>query len=181
MFERFTTDARAAVEIAQDEARGLRHPYLGTEHLVIGMLTTECLGGQLLRSRGMSAPAARRQLQEWEAGAGRLDPEALATIGIDLDAVLRAAETQFGTGALSAGARRMPRGHLPFTKRAKKVLELAVREAGAIDAGEINSGHLLLGVITEAEGDGARLVRAAGIDVDELGSEARARAADRAA
>ncbi len=178
MFERFTTDARAAVMTAQQEARALRHPVIGTEHLVLGMLGTECLGGRLLRTRGMSATVARRRLQ---GSADGLDPGALAAIGVDLDAVRRVVEERFGTGALGAAPTTMPRGHLRLTKRAKKVLELALREAVATDAGEINSGHLLLGVIAEPQCLGARLIGDAGVDVDALRGEARIRAAHRAA
>jgi ATP-dependent Clp protease ATP-binding subunit ClpA len=181
MFERFTPDARAAVKCAQEEARSLRHPSIGTEHLVLAMLAGECLGGQLLRARGMSQQAARKRLEDWDGTGGRLDPGALAAIGIDLEAVRRAAEDRFGTGALSGGTTPMPRGHLPFTKHAKKVLELAVRESVATDAGEINSGHLLLGVIAEHDGLGARLILDADLDLDDLRREARSRAAHRAA
>jgi ATP-dependent Clp protease ATP-binding subunit ClpA len=180
MFERFTSDARAAVAGAQEEARALRHPYIGTEHLVLGLLAHDCLGGRLLSDQGMSADATRAKLRHWDDSDRQLDPDALATLGIDLEAVRRAAEEQFGPGALAANAKPMPRGHLPFTKRAKKVLELAVREAAAVDAGEINSAHLLLGVLADEEGLGARLICAAAIDVAQLRAETR-RASHRAA
>lgn len=181
MFERFTSEARAAVVGAQDEARALRHPNIGTEHVVLGLLSHDGLGGRLLADYGMTADATRAKLRHWDDSDRQLDPAALATLGIDLDAVRRAAEEQFGPGALAADAKPMPRGHLPFTKRAKKVLELAVREAAAVDAGEINSGHLLLGVLADEEGLGARLICAAGIDVTQLRVEARRRASHRAA
>jgi ATP-dependent Clp protease ATP-binding subunit ClpA len=182
MFERFTGEARDVVANAQDEARALRHPFIGTEHLLLAMLTTEGVGGELLTARGMDADAVRRQLREWDGGAdSNLDPEALATLGIDLDEVRRAAEERFGPGALAANARPMPKGHIPFTRRAKKVLELALYEAGDLNSNSINSGHMLLGVIREKSGIGARLIRDAGIDVDELSAECRVRAAHRAA
>jgi ATP-dependent Clp protease ATP-binding subunit ClpA len=181
MFERFTPDARSVVTSAQDEARALRHPFIGTEHLVVAMLTRDCLAGRLLQARGMVADPVRERLRTWNRADTELDPAALATLGIDLDAVRRAAEEQFGPGALAADAKPMPRGHLPFTRQSKKVLELAVREAIAADAGEINSGHLLLGIIADADGLGVRVIRDAGVEVDELRAEARRQAAHRAA
>jgi ATP-dependent Clp protease ATP-binding subunit ClpA len=181
MFERFTPDARGAVARAQDEARALRHPFIGTEHLLVAMLTDDCLAGQLLQARGMSADTTRETMRTSGRSDTGLDPAALATLGIDLEAVRLAAEEQFGPGALAANARPMPRGHLPFTKQSKKVLELAVREAVAADSGEINSGHVLVGIIAEGDGLGACLIRDAGIDVDELRAEARRQAAHRAA
>jgi ATP-dependent Clp protease ATP-binding subunit ClpA len=181
MFERFTPDARAAVAGAQEEARKMRHPYIGTEHVMVALAAHDCLAGQLLQARGVTADSMRARLHTWERSDTGLDPAALATLGIDLDAVRRAAEEEFGPGALAANTRPMPRGHLPFTKRAKKSLELAVREAVAVHSDEINSGHLLLGVIGEGDGPGARLIRDAGIDVDELLAETRRQAAHRAA
>lgn len=113
------------------------------------MLTHDGVGGELLKARGMCVDAVRRQLREWGGRTGRLDPDALATPGIDLSDVRRAAERQFGPGALEPHARPMPQGHIRFSKRAKKVLELALREAVALNSNSINSGHLLLGVIRE--------------------------------
>jgi ATP-dependent Clp protease ATP-binding subunit ClpA len=180
MFERFTVDARGVVVGAQDEARALRHRYIGTEHLLLSMLANDCVGGELLIARGMSADGARRVLRDGN-GPDPLDPEALATLGIDLNQVRRVAEEQFGPGALAPATKPMPTGHIPFTKRAKKVLELSLREAVAMNSNSINSGHLLLGVIREDGGLAIRLIRDAGVDVDELAAAARVRAGDKAA
>jgi ATP-dependent Clp protease ATP-binding subunit ClpA len=181
MFERFTDEARAVVTGAQDEARALRHPVIGTEHLLLAMLGQDGVGGELLKARGMDAGAVRRQLHEGHGADSKLDPDALATLGIDLGEVRRAAEEQFGPGALSPHAKPMPRGHIPFSKPGKKVLELALREAFALASNSIDSAHLLLGIIREENGVGGRLIRAAGIDVDELCTEARVRAGKKAA
>ena len=179
MFERFGAQARAVVAGAQDEARALRHGFIGTEHLLLSLLAHDCVGGQVLHARGMTADAARDRLRRY--AGPELDAAALATLGIDLDKVRRVTEERFGPGALDAKTRRIPCGHIPFTKRAKKVLELSVREATALDSGEINSAHLLLGLLQDRTGLGARLVRDAGVDVEDAAAEARIRASQRAA
>lgn len=179
MFERFTAEARQIVVRAQDEARGLRHPWIGTEHLLLGMLTGPGDGGELLAARAMTAEWVRQQLRG-PAGDNKLDAAALRMLGIDLDEVRRAAEEQFGPGALEMG-KPMPRGHLPFTKRSKKVLELAVREAQALQSEQINSVHLLLGMLREHDGLGARLIERACPDIVALNTDAHERAGRRAA
>lgn len=181
MFERLAGEARSVVISAQDEARGLRDQFIGTEHLVLAMLSHDGVGGRLLTARGMSAEAIRRQLRRWDGEDSRLDPGALATLGIDLDSVRRVTEEQFGPGALDARPRRIPLGHSHFTKRAKKALELALREARSLDSKSVNSGHLLLGVIADEGGVGNDLIRGAGLDMEELRAEARIRAAQLAA
>lgn len=180
MFERFTAEARQIVVRAQDEARGLRHPWIGTEHLLLGMLTGPGDGGELLGSRAMTAEWVRQELRG-PVGQNLLDAAALRMLGIDLDEVRRAAEEQFGPGALEVGAKPMPRGHIPFTKRAKKVLELAVRESQALHSERINSVHLLLGMLREHDGLGAQLIERACPDVAALDAEARERAGRQAA
>ena len=179
MFERFTTEARNVVAGSQDEARALRNPHIGPDHLLLAMLSHDSIGGGLVQSRGMDAVTVRDRLREGDGPDSRLDPDALATLGIDLDAVRQAAEAQFGPGALAPNARPMPHGHIPFSPAAKKVLELAVREATAGNSRSINSGHLLLGLL--AEGSVERLIVAAGIDLDELGHQTRIAAAQQAA
>ena len=179
MFERFTTEARNVVAGAQDEAGALRNPFIGPDHLLLSMVTRDSIGGGLLQSRGLDAITVRDRLRDGDGPDNRLDSEALATLGIDLDAVRQVAEAQFGPGALAPNARPMPHGHIPFSPAAKKVLELAVREATAGNSSSINSGHLLLGLL--AGGSVGRLVVAAGIDVDELGHQTRIAAAQQAA
>ena len=181
MFERFTHEARQIVVRAQDEARALRHPYIGTEHLLLGMLTGPGDAGELLAGRGVTAQWVRGQLRATDDDDKPLDAAALRLLGIDLEEVRRAAEEQFGPGALAAPARPMPRGHIPFTKRSKKVLELAVLDARALDSDGINSAHLLLGLLREKDGLGPRLLAAACADLDALAADARDRAGRRAA
>ena len=173
MFEKFTREARTVVAGAQDEARALRSPQIGTEHLLLAMMAHDDLAGRLLGEYGLDAETLRGRLRSSDT---TLDPDALAVLGIDLGEVRRAAEEQFGPGALAAKAAPMPPGHIPFSKRAKKVLELALREAMALQSDSINSGHLLLGLIRDDVGRGAQLIRDAGVNVDALQAEARIRA-----
>ncbi len=171
MFERFSHEARQAVELAREEARHLGHVCIGTEHLLIGML--EVGGGaaaEALVARGLTVPALRERVVA-ALGEG-LDRDALAAIGIDLDAVRAATEATFGPGALERRSRCRPRtGHLPMSKRAKKVLGLALREAVCLHSDSIGSGHLLLGLLREGQGLGARLLADAHIDADALRSD----------
>jgi ATP-dependent Clp protease ATP-binding subunit ClpA len=181
MFERFSSEARSVVVAAQDEARALRHRFIGTEHLLLAMLAQGGLGGRLLAEYGLSAGAVREQLRRADGADTKLDPAALATLGIDLGEVRRAAEEQFGPGALAANSKPIPQGHIRFSKRAKKALELGLREAVALNSDSINSVHLLLGIIGEGSGVGLRLISGAGVDIDALQADARIRAAQQAA
>lgn len=129
----------------------------------------------------MTADAITRQLSESAESRRRLDPDALATLGIDFGQVRRAAEDQFGPGALTQGNRLIPKGHLPFSKHAKKLIELALREAVASDSTSINSAHLLRALIQERSSLAFRLVDSAVTDLDELGIEAGTKAGQQAA
>ncbi len=168
MFERFTGDARQVIVIAQDEARALCHHYIGTEHLLLGLLA-EGRGpaAQLLNERGLRAGDLRHRILLIVGGEG-LDPEALATLGIDLDEVRRATEAAFGPGALDSTGLKPPTGHIPFTPRAKKVLELSLREAERFQHGSIGTGHILLGLIREGKGVAAKVLADVGCDLDGL-------------
>jgi ATP-dependent Clp protease ATP-binding subunit ClpA len=119
MFERFTDRARSAVALAQEEARLLSHNYVGTEHVLLGLLHE---GGGI---------AAR----------------ALASLGISLEVVRAQVEDVIGRGQTAPAA-----GHIPFTPRAKKVLELALREAVRLGHNYIGTEHVLLGLVREGEG-----------------------------
>jgi ATP-dependent Clp protease ATP-binding subunit ClpA len=112
-----------------------------------------------------------------ELRADGLDGDALATLGIDLDAVRRQADAVFGRDALER-PRRSPRGHIPFTPNAKKALELALREAIRLQHRSIRSEHLMLGLL-RADNPGRTLLLHAGVDADALrrALEDRARAA----
>jgi ATP-dependent Clp protease ATP-binding subunit ClpA len=177
MFERFTADCRRAVVLAQEEARMLRHPMTGSEHLLLGLLgLRDDAAVGLLSEGGLDLPTARLAVQRLhDPSTPELDAEALDTIGIDLDAVREKVEAVFGVGALSGTAgpgdrrrRTVPRGHLPFTPDAKKALELSLREALALKSREILAGHLLLGLLRDRDVPAARLVRDHGFDLPDL-------------
>jgi ATP-dependent Clp protease ATP-binding subunit ClpA len=161
MFERFTEGARTATVDAQGAARRLGHGHVGTEHLLLGLLETGGVAATVLAGLGITPAAVEREILA-EVGRGPLgeaDAKALGAIGIDLDEVRRRLEESFGPGALHwhpdprcRHERRRPGGHIPFTPRSKKVLELSLREALALKHGYIGTEHLLLGLVREGEG-----------------------------
>lgn len=129
MFERFTNEARAVVVRAQEEARTLSHGYIGTEHLLLGLLNVPSQACTALTNRGVEHAAVQEGV--------------IASLG--------RGSTQ-------------NEGHIPFTPRAKKVLELALREALSLGHNHIGAEHLLLGVIRDGDGVGVQLLAAAGVD-----------------
>ncbi|MFF7634970.1 Clp protease N-terminal domain-containing protein [Kitasatospora sp. NPDC008050] len=160
MFDRFTPATRQAVSVAQSEAARLHHPYLGTEHLLLGLLHhPEDPSVAVLVGLGLDLPTARagviRLLGD---GSATGDAEALGSIGIDLTAVREAVEAGFGPGALDGPAGRSAKdrntgsgsGRVRFTTRAKKAIELSLRAAVARKDRAITPGHLLLGLLQEA-------------------------------
>ena len=118
MFERFTDRGRRVMVLAQEEARMLDHNYLGTEHLLLGLLR---------ESGGVAA-------------------KALQSLGIGLEAVRHQVVEIIGEG------HQAPSGHIPFTPRVKKVLELSLREAQLLGHDYVSTGHLLLGLLREGDG-----------------------------
>jgi ATP-dependent Clp protease ATP-binding subunit ClpC len=131
VFERFTDRARRVVVLAQDEARMLNHNYIGTEHLLLGLI------------------------QEGEGVAA----QALDALGISLADARRDTEEIIGQGPAA------PTGHMPFTPRAKKVLELALREALQLGHNYIGTEHILLGLVREGEGVAAQVLQKLGADL----------------
>lgn len=181
MFERFTSAARECVANAQEEAAGLGHGYIGTEHLLIALAGERAgLAGEVLRALGVGQEELRAVLPAGAAPPG-IDADALATIGIDLNEVRRRTEEAFGPGALEAGRRRRRTegGYVPFTPKSKKALELALRSALHLHDDFIGTEHLLLGVARVEEDAGAKLLAERGITRDRL--EAAIRDARRAA
>jgi len=173
MFERFTDEARNAVVAAQREASALDHGWIGTEHLLLALLAdADGRGGRVLRDFGVDVAWARSEVERIVGrGEPDLDADALATLGIDLDAVRERVERTFGAGALSRRRCRrglMTGGALPFTARAKKALELSLREAIAMGDDHIGSEHLLLGLAREGDGVACRMLRSRGIDRDTV-------------
>ena len=163
MFERFTDRARQVAIDAQVSARRLGHGHVGTEHILLGLLQGDGIAARVLGALGVTAAAVEREVLA-EVGRGPLgagDAEALGAIGIDLEEVRRRVEASFGPGALQwrpgrgcGRNRRLPLfgGHIPFTPRAKKVLELSLREALALKHKYIGTEHILLGLVREGEG-----------------------------
>lgn len=174
MFERFTAEARQSVVQAQNEARNFKHPYIGVEHVLLGMLTVDNgPAGRALATYQVDAERVRRRIAEWIGpGAEELDADALAALGIDLDQVRRATEDVFGPGALDRprrpGANKEIKGHIPFTPLAKKSLELALREALNLKHNFISDGHLLLGMLRAEPNAATKLLDQLGVPRGEL-------------
>jgi len=182
MFERFTDRARAVVTQAQAERHALRHDRVGTEHLLLGLLADDdALAARALREAGADAEDLRARIIAYEGKGphqlGDADAAALREIGIDLDAVRRIVEASFGEGALRPpppprrGRFRRRVGEAvggSFSPRAKKVLELSLREALRLKNNYIGTEHILLGLIREGEGLGALVLTDAGIGLDDL-------------
>jgi ATP-dependent Clp protease ATP-binding subunit ClpA len=134
MFERFTDRARRVIVLAQEEARLLNHDYIGTEHLLLGLIH---------EGEGVAALA-------------------LESLGIRLEAVRSQVEEIIGQGQSA------PTGHIPFTPRAKKVLELSLRESQQLGHNYIGTEHILLGLVREGEGVAAQVLVKLGADLPRV-------------
>lgn len=160
MFERFTKDARAVVVDAQAQARTIKSPHIGTEHLLMGILSgDESPASAVLVGAGITTAETARRIAERSEVLNDVDAEALESIGIDLDEVRRTVEETFGDGALDPQAQPEKKGwfarksnHIPFTRDAKKALELSLREALARKDDYIGTEHILLGILRAANG-----------------------------
>jgi ATP-dependent Clp protease ATP-binding subunit ClpA len=181
VFERFTDKARRVLVVAQEESRALGHNFLGTEHLLLGLLEGDGVAAKVLRADGIDVDDVRAAIGEriGEAPVRVDDVEALASIGIDLEQVKAAVEEAFGVGALEPtmrhrllrekrSARRF--GAPPFAPRMKKVLELSLREALTLKHNYIGTEHLLLAILREGEGVAAQIL-AERTDLTELRSK----------
>jgi ATP-dependent Clp protease ATP-binding subunit ClpA len=160
MFERFGDAARRAVVLAQEEAEALGHDYLGTEHLLLGLLAEgEGRAADVLARAGVTRDSVLEHLRGRDMPlSGRVDADALAAIGIDLDEVRRRVEDAFGPGALlrtRTGCRAFARR---FTPRAKRVLEVAWQEARKHGEDLADTEHLLLGLLEEGDGVAAKIL-----------------------
>ncbi|BBX34650.1 Clp protease subunit [Mycolicibacterium mageritense DSM 44476 = CIP 104973] len=156
MFERFSRAAKVSVVLAQEEARELAANDIRPEHLLVGVLQSAGRDlAALLAGFGLTVEEVRGKLVAADAPGDEsfdADAEALRSIGIDLHAVRDNVNRTFGAGAFDnalrrSGRRRRRRSHIPFTKSAKKVLELALRESLAHKDGYIGCEHILLGIL----------------------------------
>ena len=179
MFERFTTDARQAVVLAQEEAVALHHGWIGTEHVLLGVLRAGGDGARLLAGFGVDAAGVRDDVVRIVGrGEDDIDPDALATLGIDLEAIRERVERGFGPGALSRRGRCRRGGvsmRMPFCRRAKKAIELTLREAISLGERDLRTEHLVLGLLREGDGVAAQLLTERGVTL----AAARARVAGR--
>ncbi|GII20640.1 hypothetical protein Pme01_02370 [Planosporangium mesophilum] len=194
MFERFTTEARQLVVLAQQEARELKHPSIGTEHLLLALLDSGSGGAHvILREAGLTRERVvadiNRLVRPESVPLGDGDAAALEAIGIDLDAVREKVEEIFGPGALRPPQPEQRQGwlrrkvvgdHRPFSFRAKKVLELSLREAVVLKHRFIGPEHILLGLLREGSGLAAKILSEEGLDFTVLRRQAVA-ALDKAA
>jgi ATP-dependent Clp protease ATP-binding subunit ClpC len=139
MFERFTDRARRVVVLAQEEARMLNHNYIGTEHILLGLIHEgEGIPAQVLGSHGISLEAVRQQVEE-----------------------------------IVGQGKQAPTGNIPFTPRAKRVLELSLREALQLGHNYIGPEHIMLGFIREGEGRGMEIIGRLGADADRVRQQVR--------
>jgi ATP-dependent Clp protease ATP-binding subunit ClpA len=178
MFERFTDEARRALVLGQEEAAALHHGWIGTEHLLLGVLRADGGGAELLKAFGVElAPVREDVVGIIGRGEEDIDRDALATLGIDLDAVRERVEKAFGPGALSRGGRGCGStlGQVPFTPRAKKALELTLREAIALGGRDLRSEHLVLGLLREGDGVAAQILRGRGVALDAVRARVKGR------
>jgi ribosomal protein S18 acetylase RimI-like enzyme len=136
VFERFTEAARRVVVLAQEEARLLDHDYIGTEHLLLGLIAEgDGVGARALEALEISLPSVRTQVEE-----------------------------------IIGRGKTTPVGHIPFTPRAKKVLELSLLEARELGDQHIGTEHLLLGLVREGEGVAAQVLRELGVSLGDVRS-----------
>jgi len=194
MFERFTDAARDAVVGATVQAKDLQQSPVGTEHVLLALLADpespvtvalrdtkvdeRYVRAEIIRRVGTGSAPDARSLVDADAE----DAAALKAIGIDLDAVRRAIEENFGAGSLRLPRDTEPKrrgrfsrfyasGHTPFSPRSKKVLELALREALRLKHNYIAREHIMLGILREGHGLAAQILAEAGVDFDRLRTE----------
>jgi ATP-dependent Clp protease ATP-binding subunit ClpA len=155
MFERFTDRARQVAVLAQEQARERRADAIRSEHILLGLYRVPDNLAVVALARLGVRPADVVADVDLRAGAPPSEAEALATLGIDLDEVRRQIEDAFGPGALDrtrAGRSGARTGHIRFDRTAKKVLELALREALVLGHDHIGTEHILLGMLHERTG-----------------------------
>ena len=168
MFERFAQTARQAVIDARLEAGWAGQDEVRSEHLLLGLLRQPGPAADVLTAAGLDAASLRARLPRGDHDdPASLDAGALAKLGIDLDAVRRAADAAFGPGALDR-ARVPGRGRLPFAADARQTLTGAVRQAVRLSHQQINSGHLLFGILDQKRNGALTALTQAGADIEAL-------------
>ncbi|MFH8989525.1 Clp protease N-terminal domain-containing protein [Streptomyces sp. NPDC017940] len=178
MFELFTERARHAVTLSQDEAIALGHDFIGTEHLLLGLVGTErSTAGDVLREQGVEHTRARREtVRVLEAAGvaatgGREAKDALSSLGIDVAEIKRKADDNFGPGAF-----QYPRP--AYAEDAKKALEQTLSEARALGRETFGTEHILLGLLAAGEGRGLDVLAALDVDAAGLREAVLARVAE---
>lgn len=185
MFERFSAGAREVVVRAQQEARSFGHSWVGSEHLLLGVLAQpDAPGVSVLTELGVTLDTGRAALGQviGRGGLDARDADALRTFGIDLDEVRNRVEAAFGPGALDRPVRRRARrrllwrrgrcepdyspGHLAFMPRAKRALERSLRESLALGDRRVGVEHVLLGLLDPKGNMAVELLRHLGTDPD---------------
>lgn len=188
MFERFTPSARDVVVRAQVDAREMGHSPIGTQHLLLALVAdSDGSVARALSGQGVDEVSVRDAIVRRLGGASPVtdplpdaddeDAAALKAIGIDIDEVRRAIEATFGPDALRLPRKEEPRkrgvrgrfgGHVPFSPRSKKVLELSLREAVRLGHRFIAPEHLMLGLLREGKGLAVLILTDAGVDEKKL-------------
>jgi ATP-dependent Clp protease ATP-binding subunit ClpA len=183
MFERFGQDARRAVVRAHEEAAAAGQGEIGCEHLLLGLLAGPGPAAAAMTAAGLELTALRSRLpQASRAEPDALDADALASVGIDLDQVRRAAEATFGPGALDRAQRARARGpgRMRLTADAKKALELALQAAVGLRHRELTGGHLLIGIIDQGHNGALDLLPASAVGPAALRADVITRLAEAA-
>jgi ATP-dependent Clp protease ATP-binding subunit ClpA len=180
MLERFAADARKVLVDAKVHAQSLGHSYVGGEHLLLALCSSETPAGDVLRSLGATPSCVETTTLRILGGPGRrLDRDALSAIGIDLDVVRRCVEADFGPGALNRRLSRPrttglsfwrrrgwapgPSVEFPLTPRAKQCLERSLRRAQALQHAEVGVDDVAITVVSMADGLPPRILSDLGV------------------
>jgi ATP-dependent Clp protease ATP-binding subunit ClpA len=185
VFEKFQPDARFAVVRARDEASAAGQPKIGCEHLVVALLAEPGPAAEALGAAGADLAGLRARLPRTPlAPPDPLDADALATLGIDLDAVRRAADATFGPGALdrpvTGGRRKWKAGPIGISPELKEAIGLGVTVASRQKQRHISGAHLLAGIIDQGRNRGLALLAAAEVNPAALRADVLSRIADAA-
>ncbi|MFI9388758.1 Clp protease N-terminal domain-containing protein [Kutzneria sp. NPDC052558] len=168
MFEKFTDRAKRVLVLAQDEAMGQGHDYIGTEHVLVGLAGVRgTVAGEVLHDKGVTPHSLRTEVARVREAEGvrsqgpQAAVDALAAIGIDVEEIRRRADETFGPGRF-----HFPRP--PFSRRAKRVLEHTLRSSVELGSATIGTEHILLGLLAEGEGHAVTVLHNLDVDVDSI-------------